>query len=111
MRHSSGDDYVRKFTEELVGAAIVLGAPLSELVEGLPEDEHPGEDLRDVVVDMVIEAVAPLVRSWGERAALSAASLVGCAAHRTLTDSQVLGEVLRVRGPEGAWPHFVWRMD
>jgi hypothetical protein len=111
MRHSSTDDYVREFVEELVGAAITLGAPLSELIEGMPQDEHPGEDIRDVVVDIVIEAVTPLVRAWGERDALCAASLVGCAVHRTLTDSQVLGEVVSVRGPEGAWPSFVWRMD
>jgi hypothetical protein len=111
MRHPRADDYVRAFVEELVAAAITLGAPLSELVEGIPEDEHPGEDRRDVVVDMVIEALTPLLHAWGERDALRAASLVGCSAHRTLTDSAVLSEVLRVRGPDGAWPSFVWRMD
>jgi hypothetical protein len=81
------DDFVRDFVVELVRSAHLFGPNVCRMIEALPEDEFPGEDRFEVVVDLVVEAVGHIVARWGEEEEVrSAASLVGCTTDRARVD-------------------------
>lgn len=75
---------------------ITLSDLLADLLELLPEDAYPGECHAEVVIEMLIGTVRPVVEVAGERSVRSATALLASSRSRTLKDlhraSELAGE-------------------
>jgi hypothetical protein len=87
------DDYVRDFVREVLRTGLMLTDLLGDLIESLPEDAYPGESNADVVMEMLIGTVRPVVDAAGEESVRSAAHLLVTTRERTLTDLRLALEL------------------
>ncbi len=94
-------DYVREFVEELLRTGIMLSDLLGDLIESLPDDAYPGECNAEVVLEMLIGSVRPVVDAAGKESVRSAVALIAATSDRTLTDLRRAVE-LASRGDCGA---------
>ena len=58
----------------------MLSELLAGLIESLPEDAYPGEDNAEVVLDMLVGSIRPVVEAAGGESAHSATTLIADAA-------------------------------
>ena len=98
-------DCVRDFVEELLRTGLMLIDLLGNLLESLPEDAYPGECNAEVLLEMLIGTVRPVVEAAGEDAVRSAAALIADSGARTLTDLERAAELARRRELEAGRKH------
>jgi hypothetical protein len=97
MQPTETSDYVHDFVWEVLRTGIMLTDLLADLIDSLPEDAYPGEENAEVVVEMLIGTVRPVIDAAGEKAARSAIALLVGTSDRTLTDLRLSLELARLR--------------
>ena len=73
----------------------MLSELLAGLIESLPEDAYPGEDNAEVVLDMLVGSIRPVVEAAGGESAHSATTLIADAAERTLDHLRQAAQLAR----------------
>jgi hypothetical protein len=95
------NDYVHDFVWEVLRTGLMLTELLSDLVESLPDNAYPGETNAEVVIEMLIGTVRPVVDTAGEELVRRAAHLLVDTRERTATDLRLAMELAGRMRSEG----------
>jgi hypothetical protein len=88
-------EHARALVEEVLRVGIALFDLVSNLIDMLPDDAYPGEDVGEVVVAMVAGSIQPVADSAGENAVREATALVGAIHDRVIADLRRAAELAR----------------
>jgi hypothetical protein len=90
-------DLARALVERIVRTGLGLATLLDVLLDQLPEDAFPGEQLFDVLVEMITGTVRPAVDAAGPAVVEAAIALLGAADDRTMRDLVTAAALVRER--------------
>jgi hypothetical protein len=103
-------DHVASFTEELLRTGLTLIDVTSELIEGLPPEQFPGEAPGAVVVEMLIGTISTALTGTDEAELVRATELIAAARERVYEHLRLALELSkRGRQPPGRTPGG-WRL-
>jgi hypothetical protein len=104
MERPRGDEHIQRFVIELLSTGSMLLGLIEDLADALPADAYPGEEPRDVVVEMVYGTIAIAIGDLDPESVRSATELIDLAGERTLEHLQLAHELSRRmhRGDRGS---------
>lgn len=89
-------DYVRCFLFELIRAGSILAEVLDNLLEGVGEDDFPGEPAGEALMEMLTGTLRPVIQQVGEDPVRRVTPLFDACVERTLADLRRALELTRV---------------
>lgn len=94
-------DHGDEFVLELMRAGSMLCELAADLIDAMPADAYPGEQLGRVVIEMLCGTVRTSLESADPREVRRATELIDQAASRTLEHLRLACELSRRTHPEG----------
>jgi len=96
-KHSSEYMAARQFVVEALRTGLMLSDLFANLAEDIPDDSFPGEDLGEVLVEMLTGSIVPATMAAGPETVEAATALLGAASDRTIDDLKTCLEIARER--------------
>ena len=90
-------DHVNVFVEQVLRTGLMLSGLLADLLEDLPSDTFGGEDVGEVLLEMLTGTVRPAADAAGIDVVRQATALLGALADRTLADLEAAAGMTRAR--------------
>jgi hypothetical protein len=102
-------EYVEAFTHELIRTGLMLSDMAADLIEGLPPESYPGEDVGAVVLGMFVGTIRTAICEEDREIVERATELIAVSAERVVEHLKLALE-LRRRMDDGndGWASRAW---
>ncbi|MHB8693818.1 MAG: hypothetical protein ACYDHH_21480 [Solirubrobacteraceae bacterium] len=102
MEPTISSDHIDAFVIELLRTGMSLSNTAASLIEDLPPDAYPGEDLGDVVLGMMVGTIRTALEAFEPRVVEQATALIELAAERVIEHLRLaLALSKHMDGPNG----------
>jgi len=87
--------HIERFVSELLSTGSMLSGVVGDLIDALPADAYPGEDPREVVVEMVYGTIATALGAVDPQDVRTATRLIDLAGTQVLEHLRLASELSR----------------